>query len=273
MRATVSEYAAPCAGGMRTTATSSVFGGSALSTSCFSRRSTKGRISCCTLATLGAHATPSPLPTLLKRAEREARDPLPEAVKRRGATKESSVRSSAGLFSTGVPVSSSRWHASTLETFWCTLLLSFLSFCASSTTRYDSLPRAPTRPSLRWRKACSCLARSLEPEKAVTPQTTTCGGSSSLRREKLLRTAALVASSPWNLTTRRAGHHIANSRIQFSRVATGATTRCGPSSPSPSSCASSEMVCTVLPSPISSARMPPVPCWWRPCSQDSPISW
>ena len=87
------------------------------------------------------------------------------------------------------------------------------------------------------------------------------------------RIAARSASLPWYLSTRRAGHHISNSRCQLVSVEVGATTRCGPASPSLSSCARSAMACTVLPSPISSARMPLAFCRCRPCSQLSPTSW
>eukprot|EP00964_Phaeocystis_antarctica_P062400 scaffold37385_cov44-Phaeocystis_antarctica.AAC.4 len=87
------------------------------------------------------------------------------------------------------------------------------------------------------------------------------------------RISARSASLPWYLSTLRAGHHISNSRCQLVRVEVGATTRCGPLSPSLSSCARRAMACTVLPRPISSARMPLAFCMCRPCSQLSPTSW
>ena len=72
--------------------------------------------------------------------------------------------------------------------------------------------------------------------------------------------AALASWLPWNLNGRIMGHQRLNSFIQLPSVDLGTTTMCGPVMPRYSlRYPRSEIVWSVLPRPISSARMPLMP--------------
>ena len=134
------------------------------------------------------------------------------------------------MFSIGVPVSRRRRRVLSCERFLNVIELAFLIFCASSMMRYDA-------SSLR-RNFWSSGADAPDDENVVNEQTTTCGVPFSLTAWRI---SSRSASEPWYLTQVSAGHHSAISRVQFSRVETGATTMCGPASPSSSRRARSEI--------------------------------
>ena len=70
------------------------------------------------------------------------------------------------------------------------------------------------------------------------------------------RMRCLSSLDPWYSNTSTAGDQRLNSRCQFVMVDSGTTTMKGPLTFWPCRCAKKEIACTVLPSPISSARMP-----------------
>mmetsp|Transcript_46273 Transcript_46273/g.121380 ORF Transcript_46273/g.121380 Transcript_46273/m.121380 type:complete len:267 (+) Transcript_46273:515-1315(+) len=80
--------------------------------------------------------------------------------------------------------------------------------------------------------------------------------------------------SPWKCTTLNTGAQFLNSRTQFVSVDLGASTRYGALYPFTSrSQQRSEIHWSVLPRPISSARMPLIPFWYRLAIQFSPAIW
>mmetsp|Transcript_14885 Transcript_14885/g.44542 ORF Transcript_14885/g.44542 Transcript_14885/m.44542 type:complete len:255 (-) Transcript_14885:969-1733(-) len=80
--------------------------------------------------------------------------------------------------------------------------------------------------------------------------------------------------SPWKWSTLKAGAQFSNSRTQLRRVDLGASTRYGRGKSIDSrSQQRREMVCSVLPRPISSARMPLMPWRYAASSQLTPTTW
>src|SRR5690242_12170334 len=79
-----------------------------------------------------------------------------------------------------------------------------------------------------------------------------------------LKSSTMVGRcTPWWRITGRYGANLASSRSQFPTTDVGQTTRCGWS---PSRPASSEIVCNVLPRPMSSASNAPNPSSLMDCS-------
>ena len=79
-------------------------------------------------------------------------------------------------------------------------------------------------------------------------------------RIEFLICSSRASRLPWNLNTLKTGHHLLNSFIQLPSVDFGTTTKCGPVMPR-YSCKypKSEIVWSVFPKPISSAKIPLMP--------------
>mmetsp|Transcript_11440 Transcript_11440/g.23912 ORF Transcript_11440/g.23912 Transcript_11440/m.23912 type:complete len:217 (-) Transcript_11440:773-1423(-) len=212
----------------------SFFGGRPFSTSFFSRRSKKGRStlwSCCTTSCWSLS------PSILNQSSN-----CSLSWKSSGTRKLSSAHSSCRLFCRGVPVMSSRLLHFSVRSTTLSREFSFLMRCASSMMMYR-----------QWnflRRAFSVMIISKE----VTQMSHLPGTISSSR---MRRRSSLL---PWNLNARSDGHQRRISLHQLPSVDLGTATRCGPEMPR-YSCRypSSEMVWSVFPRPISSARMPLTP--------------
>ena len=92
-------------------------------------------------------------------------------------------------------------------------------------------------------------------------------------RIRLCRSSARSSLLPWYRTTGQQGSHFLNSFIQLGSVASGPAMRKGPAVLVARSCAMRPMVWMVLPSPISSARMPLRPFSHSESSHCTPSSW
>mmetsp|Transcript_19762 Transcript_19762/g.49900 ORF Transcript_19762/g.49900 Transcript_19762/m.49900 type:complete len:250 (+) Transcript_19762:1043-1792(+) len=224
-------YCSRCMGESCVYTMSSVFGGMLDSTSTLMRRSRKG------LSTRCSWVITSCSTCLSLRSNHESKSS--ELVKTSGMRKLSSAHSSCRLFWMGVPVRSTRCAADMERAICARREFSFLSLCASSTTR-------KAHEILR-RGAASSASTSY-----VVTQTLKVPG-----RSSCCTVCWRASLSPCSLTTLSAGHHFANSRCQLPSTESGTMTRCGlRSSRSSVVTPRTETVCSVLPRPISSARIP-----------------
>mmetsp|Transcript_21798 Transcript_21798/g.70433 ORF Transcript_21798/g.70433 Transcript_21798/m.70433 type:complete len:209 (+) Transcript_21798:1071-1697(+) len=170
-----------------------------------------------------------------------------EVSKMAGKRKLRRAQSSCRLFWMGVPVRSSLCETRMARNVSDSLDCSFLRRCASSTTRKHqrSLRRADT----------SAATHSYVVTRTSKESAETCSSRIALRSSLL----------PCSRTARSLGHHRPSSFIQLPSTVRGTTTRWGRET---FACnvryARRAMDCSVLPSPISSARMPLSP---RVCSE------
>mmetsp|Transcript_8046 Transcript_8046/g.19964 ORF Transcript_8046/g.19964 Transcript_8046/m.19964 type:complete len:224 (-) Transcript_8046:664-1335(-) len=213
----------------------SFLGGRLFSTSALRRRRRKGRSTLCSCWTTSTLASPSsPLPNHSSNC--------PADPNTSGSRKFSSAHSSCRLFCSGVPVMSSRLLHANMRRVLDRHEFSFLIRCASSMMTYrqwNFLSAFFSRMTISYdvthtskQPGCMCSA--------ICP--------------------ARISALPWNLNARIMGHQRLNSFIQLPSVDFGTTTMCGPVMPRYSfKYPSSEMVCNVLPRPISSARIPLMP--------------
>mmetsp|Transcript_5181 Transcript_5181/g.21328 ORF Transcript_5181/g.21328 Transcript_5181/m.21328 type:complete len:333 (+) Transcript_5181:1093-2091(+) len=212
------------------------FGGRSFSTSFLMRRNMKGR------NTVWSFLTTFSLASSSASIENHDSKSVSEA-KMSGSRKLSNAQSSLRLFWSGVPVMRRRNLVGMSRTTFERLDLGFLMRCASSMTRYSQsiLQSAPF--SLRT------------PSYDVTH---TSNDEVSAMSSRMMR--ARSSFEPSSLTVRVVGHHFLNSRIQLLTTDLGTMQMCGPVvSRASARYARSEMVCSVLPRPISSARMPESP--------------
>mmetsp|Transcript_25169 Transcript_25169/g.62138 ORF Transcript_25169/g.62138 Transcript_25169/m.62138 type:complete len:277 (-) Transcript_25169:780-1610(-) len=171
---------------------------------------------------------------------------------------DTSARSSCRLFCSGVPVSS-RADAQRMRRTACDARLeSFLTRCASSSTRYR-----------KWKRAASMACSAVSISYVVTSTSKVPDTSTSVFRR--LRSA----SGPWNATARRLGHQRLASVTHVGSTDSGHTTRWGPASPLASRrYCRNESTWSVLPRPMSSPRMPPpAPAVCCAASHATPSRW
>mmetsp|Transcript_19708 Transcript_19708/g.58648 ORF Transcript_19708/g.58648 Transcript_19708/m.58648 type:complete len:214 (-) Transcript_19708:276-917(-) len=212
------------------------------------RRSMKGRSTVCSFLTTLSLASSSPSENHFSKSA--------SLWKMSGSRKLRSAQSSLRLFWSGVPVMRRRNCVGIVRTMRESDEFGFLMRCASSMSRYfQSILQMP--PFSRRMHSYEVTRTSKVP------------GWRSSRRQR-----ARSFLSPSSLTGRMVGHHLRNSRIQLLQTDLGTMTMCGPVSPR-DSCryASSEMDWSVLPRPISSARMPLMPLSCSFTSQLRPSSW
>mmetsp|Transcript_598 Transcript_598/g.2314 ORF Transcript_598/g.2314 Transcript_598/m.2314 type:complete len:290 (+) Transcript_598:1952-2821(+) len=227
----------------------SFFGGSDFSTSALSRRSRNGRstlCSCCTTSTLSSPSAPVP----------NHSSNCPALPNTSGSRKLSKAQSSCRLFCNGVPVMSKRLLHANMRIVLDRREFSFLMRCASSMMMY--------RQWNFFSAFFSLMTISYDVTQTSNFPGCRCSAICALR----------ISALPWNLNARIIGHHRLNSFIQFPSVDFGTTTMCGPVIPRYSErYPSMEMVCSVLPRPISSAKMPLMPWSNRRIIQFKPASW
>mmetsp|Transcript_33907 Transcript_33907/g.73367 ORF Transcript_33907/g.73367 Transcript_33907/m.73367 type:complete len:314 (-) Transcript_33907:723-1664(-) len=218
----------------------SFLGGREHATSFFTRRSMNGRRTVWSLRmTLSCPSFPS--------MENHWSN-CSESPKISGSRKFNNAHSSCRLFCRGVPVMSSRNSVLSNLTALLRLEFSFLMRCASSMMRYFH----GMRPRLVFSFNTASYEHTNASKLYLPP--TSLGFKYSSR--------ALFRSSfvPPMRAARMDGHHFLNSFIQFPTTDFGTMTMCGPFTPRASRMyARSDMVCNVLPNPISSANIPLMP--------------
>ena len=165
------------------------------------------------------------------------------------------------LFCTGVPVSNTVcWRCTRLSTA-CAAVSSFFTLCPSSriiVRQYTFCDSVRLNVGLH---AISYVvtATSYDPTFITTSLRSLCRSFSSVECSR---------------TTLNVGHHFCSSSIHDDSTESGQITRCGPFAPR-ISCrhARKEMLCSVFPSPISSARMHEHPSSNMRVIQRMPSSW
>ena len=175
---------------------------------------------------------------------------------RPGLTMSISAHSSLRRFSIGVPVIASRRRAGSRRSARARFVFGFLTSCASSSSSRSQ--------GIAARKSTSRVAMSYE-----VMTTSDCSAASA---------SAAPASRrlPWWLCTRSEGANRATSAPHCLTTLIGQTTSVGPSTPGPTSSRSEASIAiawTVLPRPMSSARIPPTPRSPSIRSQPWPRSW
>ena len=164
------------------------------------------------------------------------------------------AQSSPSRFSIGVPVSASARRRGMRRSARCRFVRGFFASCASS--------RSSRSHSTAARVSTSRVATSYE-------VTTT-----SLRRAVSANAGPSSRFGPWWTCTSSAGAKRAISRAHCCVTLIGLTTSVGPTaSPLSRSETSVAIACTVLPSPMSSARIPPTRRSPSSRSQPWPRSW
>mmetsp|Transcript_5328 Transcript_5328/g.16713 ORF Transcript_5328/g.16713 Transcript_5328/m.16713 type:complete len:238 (+) Transcript_5328:1963-2676(+) len=227
-------YCSRCIGERPRLSSISFLGGRSPSTSPLTRRSKKGRSTLCSLLITSSS-------TSLSSRSNHSRHCSAEE-KMSGSKKLSSAHSSCKLFCRGVPVISRRECDERLRSTCESRDCSFFIRCASSTITYRQA---------NLRKAVASLV-TISYDVTHTSNMPGCSLSA--------MSAARSSLSPWKWNALMDGAQLPSSRIQFVSVDFGAKIKKGPErSCVPLSQAMREMHCSVLPSPISSARMPFTP--------------
>mmetsp|Transcript_41851 Transcript_41851/g.94554 ORF Transcript_41851/g.94554 Transcript_41851/m.94554 type:complete len:218 (-) Transcript_41851:1022-1675(-) len=181
-----------------------------------------------------------------------------------GFKKFSMAQSSWRLFCMGVPVRRTRWVARIFRHASLMSVASFLILWPSS--------RIKVRHHCRVRQC-----RIVDPTAMSYVVTTTSNDPTSTSTS--LRSLARSASSPeWSRMTRSWGQNLRNSMTQAVSTDRGTITRWGPDGSSQLgrcsvTCARKEIVCSVFPRPISSARMQLTPWSKQLAKKLSPSSW
>ena len=184
-----------------------------------------------------------------------------DLVKTSGCRNERMAYSSCRLFCTGVPVSKSVCCLCTLDRTLCAAVSSFLTLCPSS--------RIMVRQYTFWDSVRLNVGLH-----AISYVVTATSYDATFMTTSLRRRCRSPSSVECSRTTRNLGHHFCNSSIHDDNTESGQMTRCGPSTPRISeSAARKEMDWSVLPSPISSARMQLHPSSNIRTSHRIPSSW
>ena len=164
-------------------------------------------------------------------------------VKTSGCKNERMAYSSCRLFCTGVPVRSKVCCLCTLERTLCAAVSSFFTLCPSS------------RIMVRQYTFCDSVRLNVGLH-AISYVVTATSYDATFMTTSLRRRCRSPSSVECRRTTLSLGHHFCSSSIHEDNTESGQMTRCGPSTPRSSrSAARNEMDCSVLPRPISSARM------------------
>ena len=175
---------------------------------------------------------------------------------RPGLTMSMIAHSSSRRFSIGVPVIASVRRASSRRRARARFVAGFLTSWASSSRSRSQATAASV--------STSRVAMSYE---VMT---------TSLARATAASSSPLSRSPPWCRCTRSDGANRSISRAHWRVTLIGQTTSVGPNASAPN-CSRSEVsiaiACTVLPSPMSSARMAPIPMSPSSRSQPWPRSW
>ena len=229
---------------MRTATTDSSFSGRSVSKSRLRRRSMNGpTIEASRRARSWSPPTMSSSNFSLKRMY-DPRNP--------GITKSKMLQISLRRFSIGVPVRANRWRASRRLMARAVSVPWFLMYCASS--------RVQQYRRLADHSAASMRARSYEVTYTSMPL--------------LARAVMRSRLEPTTGSTHKSGANRSNSAAQLYTSDAGHTMRLGPMLRALSRRLSRNAIsCSVLPRPISSARMPPNSMSASVESQRNPSSW
>ena len=218
---------------------SSIFSGRSATTSSLTRRSTNGDTSACRRAAL----SPSACSTgLSKRLANDSRVP-----KRPGIKKSKMLQSSDRRFSMGVPVRAKRTPAGRRLAARATCVSGFLMYWASSST---------TRA-----KSCSAYSSISRRMRSYEVTTTLCSATPAICTRR-------CALTPTTAHTSSEGAKRSSSAVQLYTSDAGHTTSVGLVSPASTRARICAIICSVLPRPMSSAKIPP-----RPRCSSEPSHW